>query len=307
MKPSRPAAATLHRRTSLFSALFIATLTAAAFSQPAPLGELELEWVAPSECPTGDQVLEDARGLVTGEHQASPAERLTVHALVQPTADNRWRLTLSVGSSKRQVEAASCAELGRAAALFLALLVDPLRRAPPPALPSAAPRPAVPWALGLGAGLDHGTLDAPTVLAALGASLSIGRWEVNARGSLGPTQTRRLDSGVGAKLMPGIGMLESCYALPLGSSLRLGPCLGAEVGVLRGRAVGVDHRRSGYWPWLGLDGALAFTVGVGRHLELRADAGGALPLYRPAFRVASQKVAEPGPALRAGVLVLYRF
>jgi hypothetical protein len=145
------------------------------------------------------------------------------------------------------------------------------------------------------------------VLGTLTASVSVGRWEVNAYGSLGGKHTRRIGSGVGAELVPGIGMLESCYALPLGSGFRLGPCLGAEVGVLRGRAIGVSHPRSGYWPWIGLDGALGFTFGIGRHLELRGAAGGALPLYRPAFRVADQNVAEPGPALRVGALGLYRF
>jgi hypothetical protein len=150
-------------------------------------------------------------------------------------------------------------------------------------------------------------LPAPVVLGTLGASVSVGRWEVNAYGSLGGKHTRRIASGVGAELVPGIGMLESCYAHPVGSSVRLGPCLGAEVGVLRGRAIGVTHPRSGYWPWIGLDGAFAFTVGIGRHIELRAAVGGTFPLYRPAFLVADQNVAEPGPALRAGALGLYRF
>jgi hypothetical protein len=320
----------LRLRTSLLCALFVGTLVAAASSQPAPLGEVELEWVAPAECPTGAQVLEDARGLVTGEHPASPAERMTVHAVVEAIADNRWRLSLSVGSSRRQVEASSCAELGRAAALFLALLVDPLRReaaeappSPPPRLVPSEPRAAAPsaappprpapepeparWALGIGAGLDYGTLRAPVVLGALGASVSVGSWEVNAYGWLGSKHTRRLRSGVGAELVPGVGILEGCYAHGFGSTFRLGPCLAGEFGVLRGRATGVDHPRSGYWPWIGLDATVAFTVLVGRHVELRGAAGGALPLYRPAFSVAGEQVTEPGLALRASALGLYRF
>src|SRR5512141_398509 len=130
MSRSRPRTA-LRLRSSLLGALSVGTLVTRASSAPAPLGEVELDWVAPAECPTAAQVLEDARGLVTSERPSSPSERVTVHAVIEPIGDNRWRLSLRVGSSKRQVEASSCAELGRAAALFLALLVDPLREAAP--------------------------------------------------------------------------------------------------------------------------------------------------------------------------------
>jgi hypothetical protein len=323
----------LRHKSLLSSALLLGTLARAAASQPAPLGEVELDWVAPPECPTGAQVLEDARGLVTSDHQANPAERLTVRAVVELLADNRWRLSLTVGASKRRVEAASCAELGRAAALFLALLVDPLRRempaAPPPSEPppepaaSSRPPPPVPsarteprsppepalvrLALGAGGGLDYGTLPAPVLLGTVGASVGLGAWEFDVRGSLGGKHTRRLGPGTGANLVPTIVELEGCYAVPFGTSVRLGPCLGGEVGVMHGRAFGVANPRSGYWPWIGVDASLAFTFSFGRHVELRAAAGGSLPLYRPAFRLGDQAVSEPGIALRLGALGLYRF
>src|SRR5205814_550996 len=43
---------------------------------------------------------------------------------VEHVAPDQWRLTLTIGSAERRMEAASCAQLARAGALFLALVMD---------------------------------------------------------------------------------------------------------------------------------------------------------------------------------------
>ncbi len=321
--------------TSFLSGLLVATWVATARSDTAPLGEVELDWLAPPECPTRSQVLEDARGLVTSEHPARPSERLTVRAVVELLADNRWRLRLSVGASRRQVEATSCAELGRATALFLALLVDPLRREAPESLPPPPPSPApsrakrapsaprprrtpVPagptqaaqaarWGLGAGATFDYGTMPRPVLLGMLSASVALDRFELHAHGGVGGQQTRRLGTGGGAKLVPGLALLEACYTVVGGSALRLAPCVGVELGVVGARAFGLVPAKRGAWPWFGLDASLALTLVLGRHFELRTTAGANYPAYRPTFHVDGVAVHEPGPALRLGAAGLCRF
>lgn len=114
---------------------------------------LSLAWTAPAGCPSRDDVLAETRRLLGGkiDSDAPLAARAEV-ALAAPS-DYRLRITLdrTPGERPREVHAPTCAELGDAAALILALSLDPasVADAPPgtalhadPAAPPPPPAPA---------------------------------------------------------------------------------------------------------------------------------------------------------------------
>jgi len=89
--------------------------------------QLELRWEAPIECPTGADVRAEVARLLGG---VLPAE-LSLRAEGEATrSDDGWtmRLHTSMGGEEGERELAGerCEELGEAAALILALMIDPI-------------------------------------------------------------------------------------------------------------------------------------------------------------------------------------
>jgi hypothetical protein len=107
---------------------------------------IRLAWRAPHECPSGDDVIADARGLVKNQEALEEGPPITVDAVVGRVAAGRWTLSLAVGGAKQLLDASTCADLARAGALFLALLMDPEsgRSTPTPAAQQPAPPPPAP-------------------------------------------------------------------------------------------------------------------------------------------------------------------
>lgn len=89
------------------------------FATPAH-AQLQLRWHAPgASCPTQAEVEGEVRRLVGTEPLATyEAEAVIRH-------DARWELTLRAAGGERRLEADSCRALGEAAALILALAIDP--------------------------------------------------------------------------------------------------------------------------------------------------------------------------------------
>ncbi|MGC4094790.1 MAG: hypothetical protein QM756_44110 [Polyangiaceae bacterium] len=122
----------------------------------------ELDWRAPAACEERERTLETVERLL-GASPRERAETLWASAIVTRTASGDWHLTLDVSHGgerlSRQLSGRSCAELSDAAALILALVLDPEllarsapatekrsnhRRARPLSpRPSSPPRPAV--------------------------------------------------------------------------------------------------------------------------------------------------------------------
>jgi len=95
---------------------------------------LLLEWQAPSTCPTRETVLDRTERLVGSTHVASATTELRVRASVEQSLTGVWQLLFdsSQGSAQaRQMQGKSCAEMADAAALLLALLIDPTLPEPP--------------------------------------------------------------------------------------------------------------------------------------------------------------------------------
>lgn len=91
---------------------------------------LRFEWRAPEGCPGRERVLARTEELLGRAPEAAVKAQLDLQALVSEHAPDAWQLDLSSRSdngemSSRQVKATSCTELADAAALLLALAIDP--------------------------------------------------------------------------------------------------------------------------------------------------------------------------------------
>ncbi|HVR63379.1 MAG TPA: hypothetical protein VMU50_15870, partial [Polyangia bacterium] len=97
--------------------------------------ELSLTWQAPAGCPDGGDVEAQFARLLGGAGRAPAAKHLTATATVQPAAAGRWTLRLETAldgvPGQRALEGDSCWTVASAAALILALTIDPNATAAP--------------------------------------------------------------------------------------------------------------------------------------------------------------------------------
>ncbi|MDC0740202.1 hypothetical protein [Polyangium mundeleinium] len=99
---------------------------------------VRLRWSAPEGCPTAEVVSAEVDRLLGG--RGAQAEPLDVTAEVKRDEAGRFRVRLETRSEEgprtREVEASSCAALGEAAALIIAMMIDPdVIAEPPPEVP----------------------------------------------------------------------------------------------------------------------------------------------------------------------------
>ena len=135
------------RAGGLVAAFALGTVTRTAAADGATRDRvIRLTWRAPPECPSGGDVIADARSLVINREALEEGTPITVDAVVGRVAAERWTLTLAVGGAKQRLEASTCADLARAGALFLALLMDPESASskPNPAPQPPGPQPPAP-------------------------------------------------------------------------------------------------------------------------------------------------------------------
>jgi hypothetical protein len=305
--------------------------TSAAQTTGAEPGAVVLQWSAPPECPTGDQVLDDVRTLAPHRDVTGRRSAITVAAVVERLDKAHWSLTLAIGAAHRRVEASSCAQLARAGALFVALVADPSRGespgdaasdavlspAPPPAPPPpplVPPPPAAPAErevlvlAGAGLVLESGTLPRAEPLGALDVGIRYRALEVALRGAAGPAQDKMIAGGAGIRLRPLSAMLAPCYAPLVTGRLRLGPCVWGEVGWMHAGGIGVSQPRTTDAAWLSLGGELATWLGLGANFEARLGAGVLVPVIRPNFDLTGAgSVFQPGVGVRAGMATVVRF
>jgi hypothetical protein len=141
---------------TLAAAAFVLLLCTAAFAAPASAG-VELVWSAPPGCPREAAVRAEVERLV-GRGARAGAEA-PVHAAALVTYDQRrWRATIAITGAdasprQREIEGETCAQVADAAAVIVALAIDPAAgsslAAPPkpvasPPSPPLSPPPASP-------------------------------------------------------------------------------------------------------------------------------------------------------------------
>ena len=92
--------------------------------------QLALEWSAPPSCPTADNVRQKIdHYLSRNEYERLSETRIS--GTVEPSGGGQFRLTLRIhtpeGDSERTISSGTCDPFDRAAALVIAVALDPLR------------------------------------------------------------------------------------------------------------------------------------------------------------------------------------
>jgi hypothetical protein len=216
------------------------------------------------------------------------------------------------------VRASSCAELAEAAALILALLIDPGLRdeldlqagvQPVDEPPRDVPRAAYPprWRLHAGPVVATGALPAVAGGFELGGARRAGPLQVGF-GAVGfPASEREVSASKGGKFMLFAGRLQGCFSPFTGIDVLA--CMTAELGFLRAKGYGTAEDRARTVLWASLGPCVEAAVPLTATLSLRAAAELLLALQRPQFVLENVgPVYQPAPAsgrVTLGVLLFF--
>lgn len=251
---------------------------------------LDLEWTAPDSCPRRQDVLQRVAELV-GSDYAGPA-RLRASAVVRTEP---WQVVLSVrsasGTSRRELDARTCAGLAEAVAVILALALDeaPVLRTPLRPVRSTWSDPA---GAGLGWGFEASVRAGAGHLPglALGTSLRASLGTDRLMGGLGATfwlptvATSELD--VRARLR--LYVAEAWFGRRISAGpLEITPQVAVEVGRLETEGFGAALEEGFSASALHVSGGAGTSLGIGLvgPLWLRGEALVHLGLARPNVRL----------------------
>ena len=265
---------------------------------PAPL-PIDSSWDAPPECPTAAEFEAEVRRLAGPV--PPPALRPEARATVRRAPGDRWQLTLATKTGalagERKLSAASCPELMQAAALVVALMINPAAGAspsplppppPPPAPPAPLPPPARRFTVGAALSVGLGALPGPAV--GVGGRATAGGPHLAAllRGNV--WGERRAASPADASAGGTFDLLDvGAGACARGQPLEavwLGLCGGATLLWSRGAGYGVTNpgQATSLWgaAFFGPEARVLVTRRSGLHLEIET----LVPAARPTFRLA---------------------
>jgi hypothetical protein len=249
----------------------------------APL--LQLRWQAPAECPSEAQVIARVEELV-GPRRASQ-RGLVARGVVTRTGE-RYRLELSLRAveTARVLSGDDCARLADAAALVMALDIDPdasTREAPaeePPAdpvIPEAVPTPEQPpvhqrprrpaptvraasldVVVGARAVLDSGALPRATMGVGGATNLSYGPWalDVQVVGYQAQFTVNGPRRGVGGAYVALVALTAHGCLGGVTAGVDLRGCVGLELGRESTRGVSIARPETSSSLWTGVSGML---------------------------------------------------
>ena len=123
----------LVRGAAVLVAVWFASRSQPSFAASTDSEPLDLEWIAPSGCPSRAKVLDDIARILDRPRTESPLARVAARAAPFRGEDGRWHVVLTISgdaAGERTLDASSCEELSNAAELVLALRVDPALLAP---------------------------------------------------------------------------------------------------------------------------------------------------------------------------------
>jgi hypothetical protein len=264
-------------------------------------------------CPPDAAVRSEVEALL-GRGLDTPFVRsVTVSAEVIRSSD-RYVLAIEgrspEGPFERTIEDPSCRALASAAALIVALAIDPSvtgEMAPPPpeppdleSVPAPDPPPpleisplpfGIPWPrIGVfaGASYETGTRPGAGFEIDLGAAIFWRYFRVELQARYGFAESVRFNaqpsSGADVSLLTGGG--RACPVIPIVLGLEVPLCLGVDLGILLADPVELANEA----PGRGFFGAVVASAGVAHavidELAVRLEGEGQLAVFRPSYEVA---------------------
>jgi hypothetical protein len=264
---------------------------------------LKLAWTAPPECPQGWAVQQEVSRLLGPNPEMSQTIRISGTLVVEGPGRHRLVLTTVVNGSigERTLVGGSCETLSDAAALTIALILNPDFRPPEPehppervprqqrfakTLPPASTsddlsppppqaRPSgTPWTLWVlpQFGVEFGSLSEPTTELGLGLALRKGAAHAELGVDVAPFV--HVDSpgheGAGATAWKLTMTSLVCYDVTT-TAWRVAPCAGLSFRRVEGKGLGVVEPRKDVIHWLSPAAGLTVTRVVRRNLGLRLE------------------------------------
>jgi hypothetical protein len=304
---------TLLSRPRVVAALFGALFVPAAAEADAD-GAGIFTWSAPATCPTRENVL-GALASVSRLDASSWSRFESIAGQVTGEAP-AWTLVLEFTSREarftRTFESRACSDFASAAAVALALALDPSwdwssgqAAGSTPVAPAdaavAAPELAVePRAgpplhgrVGLGVLLDSGTLGATRAGLDVHGALLWGRLSAGVYVAWLPERRLEVSASESAGLALLTGGLRGCYAPSVG----LFVCPELDVGALLASGVGSSEPRSPRDWWIAPGASFALEVPAGESVDLAARVSVRAPLIRPEYFVDEARRVHDVPRL----------
>jgi hypothetical protein len=292
-----------------------------------------LHWVAPESCPDSQTILERVEGLVGQAVSASPTAPFSIEARASQSDGPAWTLHMSFrggeNPTSRTVTAATCDELADAAALFIALAIDPSLPldgrptrgdtaagreaattapaaapvvAPPPReetraasrpQPERAARPPLRVHVGVLEALWFQRLPGVAPGLVLITGLSRDRWRVSAEAGFYPKQHADAPTGrTGGDIWLASAELNLAYTLTQ-SRAQLAPYFGLELEWMHGTGTGHLLPAQGTTAVVAFSTGARFEYSVSRHWALLTRAKGSVLSSRPSFYTGDTEVFRP--------------
>lgn len=284
----------------MLTAIIFATALAPAVPDVAE--RLELRWEAPPACPTEAEVRDRIGAYLGRDEFDETLDDVRVEGRVESMRGDAWALTVEVRvgeeTVRRRVEAPRCADTRDAAALIIAVALDPLRvsrEAPPPALEPAAPEPVSPtsspslpastapttpttlapvpparrlWAdVRVGGVMEVGAAPRITGGVALEVALVGPRFRVGLVSRYLPPRTVRpfaRPSAAGVRVQTGVLGVRGCFVPSIGR-VELPSCAQIDAGATRAGGVDLEVSRVTHRPWI--------TAAVGQEIVWHSRRG----------------------------------
>jgi hypothetical protein len=261
---------------------------------------LALTWNAPAECPTTAEVIAQVEARLGGSTAAIP---VVATGTVTHLDGESWQVVLVTDQAgttgERRLAGPTCATVTSAAALVLALTIDPqalsrAARPPPPAPPPPPPPklathtvPAKPLFVRLMPTVGFGVGPNPASIGAeLGFGAVVGRLSIEVVvAAFVPESYDSPRPGIGGTFSLATVGGALCGALVDGHTVRFGGCAGMEVQGMHGTGYGIGHPETGVAGWGAPTVATFLGVRLASDVWLASRIEGSLALDRPTFLI----------------------
>jgi hypothetical protein len=275
---------------------------------------IHLDWTAPPECPSAEQVQQDVRRIMGAP--PSQAEKLEAVGVVSRSQTGQWRVELGTRmggiEGRRSLAGADCAEVSHAAALVLALMLRPLVPEPaaePVSSPAQRSSPSVlaapppersedaPWLVRAAFLAGVGTLPGLEVGYGLHIGLAAEPVLLELRMVLWLPKTAHTNDlpGAGGKFW--LGELASAACLRAGQGwFRTDSCAGPRLLQMQADGFGVTDPGQATARWGGAFLEQAAVATLTSRARVRASAQLLWPFSRPAFAIENVgEIHRPAP------------